>query len=228
MRKTLEIIVISITAVSAICLVLVKFDVIQNSGLRDAFLVIAILGIVVETSYRVYKSSLTKFSAEKVNNIREFLDFTCQELEQLTGYPFRANIMWPSGIIFKKLRIRCSSKSMDDADDIDIVLDKWQGCAGAAWGYHHKVAADMSLELDKDGPAWNLDQDQQNKTKKIKTIIAIPIHPEGKPDKVTCILNYDSIASFAELRIDREALLNQQIDKYTILIKAILKNQEMI
>ena len=38
---------------------------------------------------------------------------------------------------------------MDDADDIDIALDKWQGCAGAAWGYHHKVAADMSLELDK-------------------------------------------------------------------------------
>jgi hypothetical protein len=221
--KTLEIIVVSITALSGVCLVLIKFDVIQNSTLKNVFLVFAILGILVETGYRIYKSSLTKFSSVKVNNIREVLDFTCQELEQITGHPFRANIMWPSGIIFKKLRIRCSSKSMDDADDIDIVLDKWQGCAGAAWGYNHKVAADMSLELHLDGPAWNLDQEQQNKTKKLKTIISIPIHPEKEPGKVTCILNYDSVASFVELGI-----INQQIDKYTILIKAILKNQEMI
>jgi len=51
--------------------------------------VIAVLGEAAGLGYRLFKSSLTRFSEEKIKTLQAILNTACEELNDKTGFVFR-------------------------------------------------------------------------------------------------------------------------------------------
>ena len=102
----------------------------------------------------------------------------------------------------KKLYIKYYSSNMRDAKDRSIVIEKWQGCAGQAWGANQPLAADLSLQSEKGMPRWALTPEIEEMTKELKVIVSVPLrHPE-KTSKVVGVLNVDSKEKDATYLLD--------------------------
>ena len=128
------------------------------------------------------------------------LDLAC--LAMSTGrYSFRANVFTKCDEDEHKICIKYHSTNMEGAADLEIKLDRWQGCAGQSWGYKAPAVADLTLPDVEGGSKWGLTPEQLEMTKGLLTILSLPIrHPDNR-ELTIGILSFDSTEPIADMLI---------------------------
>ena len=81
---------------------------------------------------------------------------------------------------------------MKNAPDSTMILEKWQGCAGKAWGYQAPVLGDLTVTKNSDETEWGLLDEQRELTKNLLTVLSYPIRHPKDPDTIVGILSFDS------------------------------------
>lgn len=189
--------------------------------------VILVLGFIGEAWYRFYLASKHRDPATK-GTINSVLTFASESLSAMSGgQPIRASIMWPSGFILKRLKVRYHSDNMANCKDLGLSLEKWQGCAGLSWGLNQKVAANLTLPHPNGTPPWGLDAEQVRMTEGIISVSSVPIRVPKNPNKVSCILNLDSTGLVQDFFLD-SCQMTDNINSYAELVTNILHEQDII
>jgi hypothetical protein len=199
-----------------------------NPIFKPAIMIVIISGIVLEAGWVTIGR---RISAKKQESGKALIILN-DTLEALIGVvskdpkvEVRANIMVPKGFCPKKLYIKYYSPNMKNAGDLDIVLEKWEACAGQAWGTNKALAANLNLSNEERGrPQWLSSQVVQNKTKRLKVLVSHPIRKYKEPDKVIGILNVDSNDPAALFLLEDDAIEN--IKSFALMITSILHNLE--
>jgi hypothetical protein len=120
------------------------------------------------------------------------LDHAILTISKNSNYKLRASIFMPTRRDRNKLTIRYCSTNMSDALDRELVLEKWQGSTGKAWGYESPIIGDLTLPEAKGGSVWGLTDSQKELTKNLATILSYPIRHPRSPNEVIGILSIDS------------------------------------
>lgn len=107
---------------------------------------------------------------------------------------YRTNIML---IESNKLVIRFHH-GMENAPDLNIELEKHQGCAGQVWGSGEQMAADLPPNSSAVGPSWNLTREQEKVTSELRSILSTPIFDPENSQKVLGVFNIDSKLCLSE------------------------------
>ena len=125
------------------------------------------------------------------------LDLACLAMS-MGRYSFRANVFTKCAGD-EKICIKYHSTNMEGAGDLEIELERWQGCSGQAWGYNAPVVADLTLPDVQGGAKWGLTPMQMEMTKDLVTILSLPIrHPDN--DELTIgILSFDTTEPIADI-----------------------------
>lgn len=119
------------------------------------------------------------------------LDTACLTLNFQHRAKYRACIFTMGKKDSNVLSIQYNSSNMDDAVDVDIKLEKLQGCTGHAWAEDQPVVADLTI-AEQDGAAtWGLTDEQKTMTEKLKAVLSIPICYPTNHRKIG-ILSFDS------------------------------------
>ena len=102
---------------------------------------------------------------------------------------------------------------MEAASDLELKLERWQGCAGQAWGYNAPVVGDLKLPTIQGGSTWGLTPQQFEITEKLATVLSLPVrHPENETP--IAILNFDTEESITDILIqDRHKKMAFQVAK---------------
>lgn len=127
------------------------------------------------------------------------LDLACLAMSD-GQYSFRANVFMRCGRNENKICIKYHSTNMTGATDIEIKLDKWQGCAGQSWGYNAPVVADLTLPEVEGGSKWGFTSEQSEMTKDLGAILSLPVRYLENETPVA-ILSFDTKEPIADLLI---------------------------
>ena len=122
----------------------------------------------------------------------KILDIAAQEISEKTQSKVRANIFIRKNPRKPYIEIVYNSSNMNSAPDLNIKLEKWQGCTGHAWGYRSPTLANLSIPEAKGGAPWGLSDEQVELTKHLHAILAVPVwHPEDK-NKIIAMVSFDA------------------------------------
>jgi hypothetical protein len=124
------------------------------------------------------------------------LDLACLAMS-MGRYSFRANVFTKCAGE-EKICIKYHSTNME-ADDLEIKLEKWQGCTGQAWGYNAPVVADLTLPDVQGGAKWGLTSMQKEITKDLATILSLPIRHPDNSELTIGILSFDTTEPIADV-----------------------------
>lgn len=235
-------IIIIVLAVSSFVLInIINLGLIYIPGINSFLWLFFIIGTIAEISYRLLKifdpNIFIRIGDKERKGISLYLDQSSELFKNIIGFdiPIRADIMVVKGIIYKKIRIEFISSYKKTQRDVSICLEKWQGCAGLAWGLNEKIFADLSLDesiLNKKGYAlWGLTPELRDKTKSIKAIFSTPIRHPDNVNKVVAILNYDSdvqIPDAFDPQNDLGKKISKHLDQQSVFFGDILKMLKMI
>jgi uncharacterized membrane protein YuzA (DUF378 family) len=227
LKRYLEIFLIIIFAINTLILGLIKIGlitVVPGSALQFFAGGLILLAAISDIGWRIY---LHPSISKNQRWIRPILNLFVMDLIKITEKPVRCNIMWPRGIFTQKLKIEYYSDEFDRSKDIDIILEKWQGCSGMAWGYNQKMVA-KPKNIPEDGQAsWSLTPEMVKMTEEIAMIVSIPIHPNKQPHKIACILNFDSTEEIPSM-FDKDSDASKQVDAYAEIIQSILHENDLL
>ncbi|MGB8213521.1 MAG: hypothetical protein WCE68_08185 [Anaerolineales bacterium] len=175
---------------------------IQDQTVKIIIFILFAASLLLDTALSIYdlrQNSWKDFSENARNAedvLQQTLDLACIAMGKGQTI-FRANI-FQKRPRSQKLRICYYSKNMVGAPDLDITLEKWQGCTGHAWGYEAPTVADLTIPAVGGGARWGLEEEQLKLTKGIATIFALPIrHPEHNK-KIIGILSFDTKEAVAD------------------------------
>ncbi len=126
------------------------------------------------------------------------LDLACLAMS-MGRYSFRANVFTKCDGDENKICIKYHSTNMEGADDLEIKLEKWQGCTGQAWGYNAPVVADLTLPDVQGGAKWGLTLMQKEITKDLVTILSLPIRHPDNSELTIGILSFDTTEPIADI-----------------------------
>lgn len=136
--------------------------------------------------------------------IEQVLHLAVKGLRASEDETCRANIM-----LIKNNRLAIQFHyGMDSTRDLDIQLEKNQGCAGQAWGCGDQRCADLRKIEATGRPSWNLTPQQEAVTDHLGAILSTPIFDPQNPQEVVGVLNIDS-----ELSLQKAGFLKEEISE---------------
>jgi len=130
--------------------------------------------------------------------VTQALDLACLVMSE-GHYSFRANVFTKCNGDRDKICIRYHSTNMEGANDLEIKLEKWQGCSGQAWGYAAPIVADMTLPEVQGGSKWGLTLKQREMTSHLLAIFSLPIRHSDNSELIIGILSFDSTDPIANM-----------------------------
>jgi hypothetical protein len=182
---------IVVVAVAALLEAAVGFDFITQLFAKIAIFIVLAISIIFSLVI-----NLIERLVEQENEAREVitraLDFASLMLNNGRKDFIRASVFLHNKGSSDKLEIRFHSSNMENAADIKLKFDRWQGCVGKAWGYQAGVVAVADqLAADK-RQVWSLTEEQYALTQGLKYIVAQPVTNPDHKGQVIGILCFDA------------------------------------
>jgi len=201
--RIFQIILFIFTVISGIGMAAVGREYIQNEIAElIIFIVFALtlLGQAIVGYYNVRKNPWKDFSLKSRNAeevMGQALDLACLTMSE-GQHTFRANIFMKCDRDETKICVKYYSTNMVGDSDLGMKLEKWQGCAGQAWGYDAPTVANLKLPEIQGGSSWGLDLKQLEMTRDLAAVLSVPVrHPEN--NLLIAILNFDTKEPIADL-----------------------------
>lgn len=203
--KIAQIILILATLLSGIGMAAVRLGYVVHPILYAIIfftLVIGLAGNAILALINLKKQKASTIDPNSASDlIRKALDLACITMSSDGRYNFRATVFMRCKDDKNKICVRYHSSNMDEAKDRNMSLDKWQGCAGQAWGYSAPIVADLTLPEVEGGSTWGLTPKQIEQTHDLGTILAIPVRPPDSDELTIAILGFDTEEAIADLLI---------------------------
>ena len=189
--------ILSILATLAVPLV--EFNFITSSTLKWTVYALLLLSVLGTSGSLLLNQIPGRVKATQIKRlIVHQLDITCILLAHNRPAHYRTCLFMLPKKNSKTIRIEYCSTGMDGAADIDIELEKFQGCTGTAWGEKKPAIADLTIQAQEGGPKWQLTDKQKELTQKLKAILSIPIFHPKHHNQVIAILSIDSNEAVAD------------------------------